>query len=211
MIKIEHTDVYGFEAALRGMRNPKNSWYLSDSKWGFDPVQKRSKFEIGKEDMKLAKALIRAGTDHSKFMRMITVSCDITAPMFWNAELDTYKIGTVRNSCSKMHKLKDTPIDYRAFSGDEIMKDEEFSEVFSAVIIGCERLRKLYNETGDKRYWRMMIELLPESFNQRYTWHTDYAVLRNAYHARNGHPLFEWEGFRKWIKSLPYSELITEA
>ena len=209
MIKIENTEVSGFEAAVRGCRNPKNSWAKSDSITIFDAENKRTVFTLGNADRKLALQLIAAGTDHSKFMRMITVTCDITAPMFFNAELDTYKVGTVRNSCSKMHKLADNPIRPEDFSADELMADEVIRYDFSAIVGTCEYLRNKYKQTGDKKYWRMLIELLPESYNQRYTWQANYAVLRNIYFARRNHKLKEWHTFCDWIESIPCSELIT--
>ena len=146
--------------------------------------------------------LVRAGSDHSKFMRMITVTCDITAPMYWWKEMDTYKVGTVRNSCSTMHTIHK-----REFTLDDF-SHEHSSEYIKDVCDTLNRLRGLYIKNGAKRYWYAMIQLLPSSYNQRATWQANYAVLRNIYHARKNHKLSEWQKFREWIEELPYSELI---
>lgn len=210
MIKIQNTQVTGFEAAVRGARNPMNSWSKSDSRWIHSGIDETPVYQIGEADRKLLLKLALAGDDHGKFLRMITVTCDITAPMFWNAELDTYKVGTVRNSCSKMHKLASKPITLKDFSLDETADDEEEMRAFCYLVGSCERLRQKYNNTGDVRYWRMLIERLPESYNQRYTWQANYAVLRNMYHARKHHKLTEWHDFCEWCENLPNSWLITE-
>ena len=224
MIKIENTDVYGFEAAIRGMRNPWNSWKKSDSEFEVDcatcnnplypdcescPVANNSdKSLIGTADLDLMKKLVSAGTDHSKFMRMINVTCDITAPMFWWSEYDTYKVGTVRNSCSKMHTIHIKPFDIGDFTHEGCDKIPAAIDTLMYVVGECEHLRKLYNDTEQKKYWRAIIELLPECFNMRATVQMNYAVLRNMYHARKNHPLDEWRDFCRWIETLPYSELI---
>lgn len=212
MIEVTNIDVFNFEGAMRGMRNPMNSWDKTDST--FD--------SIGEADMKLAQKLVLAGTDHSKFMRQIFVSMDITAPIYWWKEMDTYKVSTVANSTSTMHKLSSEEIDYDDFSFDSELdflvlnnpKENEYSfEFFEAIddiILYCESLRKKYIETDDKRYWRALIQLLPESYNQTRTWTANYAILRNIYFARRNHKLQEWLDFCKIIKSLPYGqELIT--
>ena len=214
MIKIEHTDVYGFEAAIRGMRNPWNSWEKSDSYSTYiedEHTLQRAPFEffVGENDLTLMKKLVNAGTDHSKFMRMVNVTCDITAPMFWWSEYDTYKVGTVRNSCSKMHTIHIKPFDIDDFTHEGCDKIPAAIDTLMYVVGECEHLRKLYNDTEQKKYWRAIIELLPESFNMRATVQLNYAVLRNMYHARKNHPLDEWHDFCRWIESLPYSELIT--
>ena len=225
MIKIENTDVYGFEAAIRGMRNPWNSWKKSDSEFEVDcvtcdnplypdcescPVANNSdKSLIGTADLALMKKLVSAGTDHSKFMRMINVTVDITAPMFWWSEYDTYKVGTVRNSCSKMHTIHIKPFNIDDFTHEGCDKIPAAIDTLMYVVGECEHLRKLYNDTEQKKYWRAIIELLPESFNMRATVQMNYAVLRNMYHARKNHPLDEWRDFCRWIETLPYSELIT--
>ena len=210
MIKIENTETYGFETAIRGMRNPMNSWDKSDSKhmWGKDsagfvcPV-----YEIGDEDFALMEQLVRAGTDHSKVMRMIIVTCDIVAPLYWIKEMDTYKVGTVRNSCSTMHTIHKKAFDIEDFSIDSL------SSVGINALMKVIRLlnifRKNYINTNEKSFWYDMIAILPSCYNQRFTWQANYAVLRNIYHARKNHKLTEWHDFCDWISSLPYSELIT--
>ena len=207
MIKLKNTDVYGFEAAIRGMRNPWNSWEKSDStiNAGFSG----NSVIVGDNDLALMKKLVSAGTDHSKFMRMIIVTVDITAPMFWWSEYDTYKVGTVRNSCSKMHTIHIKPFDIDDFTHEGCDKIPAAIDTLMYVVGECEHLRKLYNDTEQKKYWRAIIELLPESFNMRATVQLNYAVLRNMYHARKNHPLDEWRDFCRWIETLPYSELIT--
>lgn len=207
MIKIKNTDVYGFEAAIRGMRNPWNSWEKSDS-FEFPPEDDGVPW-IGKNDLALMKKLVSAGTDHSKFMRMVNVTCDITAPMFWWSEYDTYKVGTVRNSCSKMHTIHIEPFDIDDFTHEGRDKIPAAIDTLMYVVGECEHLRKLYNDTEQKKYWRAIIEPLPESFSMRATVQLNYAVLRNMYHARKNHPLDEWHDFCRWIETLPYSELIT--
>lgn len=217
MIKIEHWETYGWRAAIRGMRNPKNSWEKSDSQFDrevknyFDeddvPCIDISQFLIGPNDLELMVKLCNAGTDHGKFMRMITVTADITAPLYWWKEYDTYKVGTVANSCSTMHKIADKEFTLDDFS------HEQMHDAFRADL---QRLVKLLNiarnkflETGDKRFWWDMIQLLPSSYNQRRTVQFNYAVLRNMYHARKGHKLDEWRDFCAWMETLPYSRLIT--
>ena len=214
MIKLKNTDVYGFEAAIRGMRNPWNSWEKSDSYSTYiedEHTLQRAPFEffVGENDLTLMKMLVSAGTDHSKFMRMINVTVDITAPMFWWSEYDTYKVGTVRNSCSKMHTIHIKPFDIDDFTHEGCDKIPAAIDTLMYVVGECEHLRKLYNDTEQKKYWRAIIELLPESFNMRATVQMNYAVLRNMYHSRKNHRLDEWHDFCRWIENLPYSELIT--
>lgn len=214
-IKIENVDVFGWEASIRGLRSPLNSWDKSDS--GYMTEYDEGGFEaefykIGDNDLDLMKKLIAAGSDHSKFMRMINVTVDITAPLYWWKEFDTYKVGTVRNSCSTMHKIheKEFTLDDFSFEDFEVEDGEIFlSDCFKNVVADCEMLRKRFVETGDKKYWRGLIQLLPESYNQRATVQLNYAVLRNMYHSRKNHKLDEWRAFCNWIESLPYSELIT--
>ena len=226
MIKFENVEVFGWEAAIRGMRNPLNSWDNSDSWYGCkcgDYGKTESKycdehctadctFCIGPNDLDLMKKLIAAGSGQSKFMRMINVTLDITAPLYWWTEYDTYKVGTVRNSCSKMHKIHSKEITLDDFSFEDFaVEDGEIflSDCFTEVVADCEMLRKRFVETGDKKYWRGLIQLLPESYNQRATVQLNYAVLRNMYHGRKYHKLDCWRAFCNWIESLPYSELIT--
>ena len=227
MIKLKNTDVYGFEAAIRGMRNPWNSWEKSDSVYSdvhnCEECAHKEDFSvcypnhiyncfdiiIGENDLALMKKLVNAGTDHSKFMRMVNVTCDITAPLFWWSEYDTYKVGTVRNSCSKMHTIHIKPFDIDDFTHEGCDKIPAAIDTLMYVVGECEHLRKLYNDTEQKKYWRAIIELLPESFNTRATVQLNYAVLRNMYHSRKNHRLDEWRDFCRWVESLPYSELIT--
>lgn len=205
MLRIENVDVFGWEAALRGMRNPLNSWGKSDSHfWEITPV------EVGDNDLALMKKLCKAGTDHRKFMRMINVTCDITAPMFWWSECDTYKVGTVRNSCSKMHTIHVKPFVLDDFSHEGCDQIPAAMDVLEHAVNVCEHLRKLFNETQDKKYWRALIEILPESFNMRATMQLNYEVLANMYHSRRAHKLDEWRKFCEWVEALPYNEIITE-
>lgn len=216
MIKIENVEVYGWEAAIRGMRNPMNSWDKSDS--GIKPVRKppcndiKLEYTVGENDLALMRKLAAAGSDHRKFMRMITVTLDITAPMFWWSEFDTYKVSTVRNSCSKMHTIHIKPFEYDDFSHEGCDMVAWAAEAMRDVIKVCEKLRQEFNATQNKKYWRALIELLPESYNMRATVQLNYEVLRNMYGGRHTHKLFEWSAehsFCRWIESLPYSELIT--
>ena len=214
MIKIENVNVYGWEAAIRGMRNPLDSWNKSDSCYltineiaGHpcdDGLQKE--FVIGENDLQLMKKLVKAGTDHRKFMRMITVTMDIVAPMYWWKEFDTYKIGTVRNSCSTMHTIHKKEFTLDDFSYEHLDLELNILEV---VITGLNAARKRYLKSKDKADWWQMIQLLPSSYNQRSTVQLNYAVLRNIYHSRKNHKLDEWRDFCKWVEELPYSELIT--
>ena len=212
MIKVEDTEVYGFEAAIRGMRNPMNSWDRSDSDCK-TIIRDNGKYVedfIGNNDLKLMKQLAKAGSVHAKYRRMITVTCDIAAPMFWWAEYDTYKVGTVRNSCSKMHKIHSSELYNIDFSVEGCREVGSWATLcFANVQNTCNKLIKKYNETKEKKYWRALIELLPESYNQRSTVQLNYAVLRNIYHARKNHKLDEWHTFCEWIESLPYSEIST--
>lgn len=219
MIKIEGTEIYGFEAAIRGMRNPMNSWDRSDSGWceqqefctvPIATCQKIGGYCIGDNDLKLMKQLASAGSVHAKYRRMITVTCDITAPMFWWAEYDTYKVGTVRNSCSKMHKIHSVELLNEDFSCEGCKEVGSWAMLcFVTVQNTCNKLREKYNETKEKKYWRALIELLPESYNQRATVQLNYEVLAGMYRWRKDHKLDEWHTFCEWVESLPYSEIIT--
>lgn len=207
MIKLKNTDVYGFEAAIRGMRNPWNSWEKSDTIYGLGE-DFLVDMKIGDNDLALMKKLVSAGTDHSKFMRMINVTVDITAPLYWWKEFDTYKVGTVRNSCSTMHKIAAEKFTLNDFSHEHLDENCFSEEVFNEVIRVLNFHRKLYLKTNDKQYWHQMIQLLPSSYNQRATVQMNYAVLQNIYHSRRNHRLDEWKDFCRWIETLPYSELI---
>lgn len=212
MIKVEDTEVYGFEAAIRGMRNPMNSWDRSDSDCK-TIIRDNGKYVedfIGNNDLKLMKQLAKAGPVHAKYRRMITVTCDITAPMFWWAEFDTYKVGTVRNSCSKMHKIHSSELYNIDFSVEGCREVGSWATLcFANVQNTCNKLIKKYNETKEKKYWRALIELLPESYNQRATVQLNYEVLAGMYYWRKDHKLDEWHTFCEWVESLPYSEIIT--
>ena len=212
MIECKHIEVFNFKGAIRAMRNPMNSWNKSDSFFN------DHRNWIGKKDITLAQKLIQSGTDHGKFLRQIFVSMDITAPIYWWKEMDTYKVGTVANSTSTMHKLTSKPITIDDFSFDNLdllihPLDEEdliFEDVAENIVYDCERLRELYLKTQDKRYWRALIQLLPESYNQTRTWTGNYQILRNIYFARKNHKLNEWHDFCDMIEELPYGkELIT--
>ena len=283
MIKISDTKVFNIEGALRGLRNPKNSWHLSDSffgigdddeiremagevaysyveedmnlydddnydewlsyrEWllnegngeifGSDEHVSEGNF-IGKKDLDLARRMVLAGTDESKFMRQIFVSVDIDAPLYWWKEFDTYKVGTVSNSCSTMHKLDNTEIRMDNFSFDGVDKDKcvdyagwpaddwvdppqdspEFfiphthiEEIQNKIVEHCEYLRLMYKKTKDKEYWRALIQLLPNGWNQKRTITLNYQVLRAMYFARKNHKLTEWHELCKWIESLPYAK-----
>ena len=209
MIKLENSEVFGWAAAIRGMRNPMNSWDKSDSKW--DGFGESDGYSVGPNDLALMKKLVNAGSDHSKFMRMINVSVDITAPLYWWKEYDTYKVGTVANSCSTMHKIHAKEFTLDDFSHEHLFdeKDNSWRWAFESYLVGLNSARELYLETNDKRYWYTIIQLLPSSYNQRRTVQLNYAVLRNIYHARRNHKLTEWHTFCDFIKQLPYSELIT--
>ena len=209
MIKIENDEVFGFEQAIRGMRNPKNSWDKSDSE--FIPWD-ISDFNIGNNDLKLMTALRDAGTDHRKYMRMITVYLDITAPLYWWKEFDTYKVGTVANSCSTMHKIQDKPFTREDFSFENIPDGYCWflneGDLIEDILMALNDAREEFLDTKDKKYWWQMIQLLPSSYNQKRTVMLNYEVLANMYKSRKAHKLDEWINFCEWIKQLPYSELI---
>lgn len=216
-MKFENTEVWGFEHALRGMRNPLESWNKSDSGDEYEEHIGWSvcKYTIGKNDMELAQKLIKAGEPHRKFLRQIFVSVDITAPLYWWKEFDTYKVGTVANSTSTMHKLASTPITLDCFEMDDFEKVEidclsQYVETtmdwWDYVITACEYLRQKYNETKDKRYWKELIRLLPESWLQKRTATMSYENILKMVRERQNHKLTEWsESFIDWAKSLPYA------
>ena len=212
MLKIENTEVFGWEAAIRGMRNPLNSWAKMDSQYcGGRKLEECEKYEtcdmiycVGDNDLALMKKLSAAGSDHAKFLRMIMVTCDITAPTFWWAEYDTYKVATVRNSCSKMHKIHVKPFDINDFTHEGCWEIGYAYGALLTVIEACERLRKDFNETQDKRYWRALIELLPEGYNLRATVQFSYENGKHMHGGRRHHKLTEWHTFCDWLESLPY-------
>ena len=251
MIKIEKEEVFGWEAAIRGMRNPMNSWRKTDSYPAVDcdkcgilahkgicnPREHDCRpfrcYEIGKNDLRLMRNLVKAGPDHGKFLRMINVTCDITAPLYWWKEFDTYKVGTVANSCSTMHKIHEKEFMLEDFScehlfgPDDMLKYDERAELakdnaLAAVNVDgnwcyftpqgyvqmtCNILnhyREKYLETKDKKYWWQMIQLLPTSYNQKRTVQLNYQILLNMYNSRKDHKLDEWKNFCSWIEQLPY-------
>lgn len=236
MIKIENVQVTGFEPAIRGMRNPMNSWDKSDSfilpgVIMFDKCNDRwecngYEFEVSPNDHKLMLKLAKSGSDHAKYRRMIIVYADILAPLYWWKEFDTYKVGTVANSCSTMHKIHEKEFGIEDFScehlsgydnepGISTFFSREADELLSSkgtlnvIIEALNDYRKEYFFTKDKFYWWQMIQLLPTSYNQRRTVMLNYEVLANMYNSRKDHKLDEWREFCKWIKTLPYSEIIT--
>lgn len=231
MIRIDNYEVLGWEHVIRGMRNPMNSWDKSDSvfvdhtleMWPHEMIKR---FDgLGENDQKLMMNLRNAGTDHRKFMRMITVYLDITAPLYWWKEFDTYKVGTVANSCSTMHKIHAKEFTIDDFSHDQLINDENFCwdnnimagseycetpyNVLETLIYALNVYREKFLKTKDKRYWWQMIQLLPSSYNQKRTVMLNYEVLTNIYKSRKNHKLDEWHVVCDWIESLPYSELIT--
>ena len=239
MLKIENTEVLGWEAAIRGMRNPMNSWEKSDSLW-FDgneyhdvcgndgPAPENlngTGFDLGYSDHNLMMNLAKAGSTDAKYRRMINVTADVTAPLYWWKEYDTYKVGTVANSCSTMHKIHSKEFTLDDFSHEHLDtikqripigsgKDDSYyldssKEILLSVIGGLNAYRNLFLSTKDKAYWYQMIQLLPSSYNQRRTIQLNYEVLAAIYPKRKDHKLDEWHTFCDWIKSLPYSELIT--
>lgn len=238
MLKITETEVFGWKAAIRGMRNAHESWDKSDSRYCLDTLachnckwnrltEVKCKtnidnhiFVVGKDDFTLMKKLVAAGTDHSKFMRMIHVQCDWEAPLYWWKEADTYKVGTVRNSCSTMHKITEHEFDMDMFSHEHLFdffpsEHHNSTDILEIAIEHLNAMRKVLNSLDQddplrKEYWWQLIQLLPSSYNQKATMDLNYQVLRNMYHARKHHKQDEWRvDFCNWVKSLPYSELIT--
>ena len=199
MIKIENIDVYGFETAIRGARNPMNSWDRMDSCYN------NGEFEIGENDYKLLKNLTIAGSEHRKWNRMITVTMDITAPLYFLKEWDTYKVGTVANSCSTMHRIQAKKFEMSDFSVEHLRSLRVMNEVIDELNF----YRDKFNKSKSKDDWWEMIQLLPTSYNQKRTVHLNYEVLGTIYHQRRHHKLDEWVEFCDTIKTLPYSEFIT--
>ena len=218
-MKFEKTDTWGFEHSLRGMRNPKNSWDKSDSHYGFNENFHKEMYNVGSKDMELARALIKGGSEHRKFLRQIFVSVDITAPLYWYKEFDTYKVGTVANSTSTMHKLTSKPITIDCFEIDDYNKQlglfperdiltttdvDYVGFQVESIIYFLETLRKTYLATEDKKYWKELVRWLPESWLQTRTITFNYEVLYNIYCQRKNHKLTEWHIFCKWCETLPY-------
>lgn len=203
-MNITNTDVFNFEGAIRGMRQPLQSHNKSDSYW-----KNSHSYVIGENDLALAKRLIKAGPEHRKFARQIFVCADITAPLYLFKEIDTYKISSTANSTSTMHKLASTPITLDCFEMGDC--DDCSKEIWDILIPQLEQLRQKYNETKEKKYWKELIRALPESWLQTRTWTANYEVLYNIYNQRKGHKLIEWEYIRRWIAELPYfKELFIE-
>lgn len=220
MIKIENTEVFGWEAAIRGMRNPMNSWDKSDSEFGKYQWE-QGYLKLGDTDLKLMRNLVKAGNDHGKFLRMINVTCDITAPLYWWKEYDTYKVATVANSCSTMHKIHAKEFTLDDFSHEHLMANcdnyeaqifaESSMELLSRTVTTLNIYRDMYLRTKDKKYWWQMIQLLPSSYNQRRTVQLNYQVLKSMYPDRHVHKLDCWRDFCKWAESLPYfREIVLE-
>lgn len=220
MIKIEHTQIYGWDAAIRGMRNPMNSWDKSDSHWDMICDEEREltesgeyiyqtfcrdNFVVGDNDLDLMMRLAKGGAVHAKYRRMITVTCDITAPLYWWKEFDTYKVGTVANSCSTMHKIH-----AKEFTMDDFSHEHIFDSNILWMVVGeLNQYRKDFLQTNDKKFWWQMIQLLPTSYNQKRTVQMNYEVLVGMYRDRKNHKLDEWHTLCDWIAGLPYSEIIT--
>lgn len=207
MIEIENIDVYGWQAAIRGMRNPMNSWDKSDSI--FCQGDDGSSVCIGDNDMKLMQNLCKAGSDHRKFMRMVNVTMDITAPLYWWKEFDTYKVGTVANSCSTMHKIHDREFTVDDFSFERCKKERFVERAIEGTLNALNYLREKYLETKEKSYWETMIQILPSSYNQHRTVQLNYETLLNIYNARKNHKLKEWLEMCSEIEKLPYFVEIT--
>ena len=205
MLKIENAETFGWEAAIRGMRNPKNSWSKSDSWWS-SPNENGTdapRFIVGENDLKLAAALANSGSDDGKFLRMIHVQLDVTAPLYWWKEADTYSVGVVKNSCSTMHKIHAKEFTLWDFSIEHLYSPlHDLKPTVDLLNVYRER----FLDTKDKEDWWQLIQLLPSSYNQRRTWDLNYAVLRNIYHARRNHRLDEWHTLCDWIETLTYAK-----
>ena len=214
MIKLECTEVVGWEPAIRGMRNPMNSWEKSDSKWDadYETDWNTCYFHIGPNDLDLMTRLRKGGPDDRKFMRMLVVYVDITAPLYWWKEFDTYKVGTVANSCSTMHKIHAKEFTLDDFSWEHLTEEDDLNcSVAGLDILLCDienlnEFRNAFIDTKDKKYWWQMIQLLPTSYNQKRTVMLNYEVLTNMYHARKHHKLDEWREFCAWVETLPYAK-----
>lgn len=207
MLKIEKTDIHGWEAAIRGARNSFNSWDKSDSYFGLMCDGDRTEDFIGCSDISLMKKLAKAGPSHAKYRRFITMTMDVTGPLYWWKEMDTYKVGTVGNSCSTMHKIADKEFELEDFSIEHLYPGT--LPTFKAILAELNCHRYGYLHTDYKEDWWQMIQLLPSSYNQKRTLLVNYEVLANIYHQRKGHRLDEWKTFCEWIEGLPMSEIIT--
>jgi len=219
MIKVEKIDVWGFEHAIRGMRNPMNSWDKSDSKYIWDESDGKwdacewveTNFEVGKNDLTLMRRLYKAGTEHRKYLRQIFVSMDITAPLYWWKEFDTYKVGTVANSCSTMHKIAAKEFELDDFSHEHLSYEDNCLYFLGQTVDVLNQCRDLYLETKDKKWWWQMIQLLPSSYNQKRTVTFTYENVVTMIRQRTGHKLDEWRNFVEILHGLPYvAEIIDE-
>ena len=224
MIKIDKAEVFGWEAAIRGLRNPMNSWDKSDSKfWAFTGHDFIPMVRIGENDLALMKKLSKAGNDHAKFLRYIWVSFDVEAPLYWWKEMETYRVGVAENptdiefnSCSTMHKIHEKEFALDDFSHEHLVNERSGlvltnrdifpRNLLGAIVSELNKCRELFLETKDKKYWWQMIQLLPSSYNQKRTVQINYQALKNMYHARKNHKLDEWRELCKWIEGLPYAE-----
>ena len=204
MLTVERISVMNFENAIRGARNPLNSWARMDSYY-----DEEGNYRLGENDLSLATRLAKAGSDHRKFLRQVMVSMDITAPLYWWKEFDTYKVGTVANSTSTMHKLHAKPIEASDFSIDRLT--DESRAAFDSYLAWIEQVRQRYLETGERKWWDDLIQLLPSSYNQMRTVTMNYENLRNIYFARRNHKLPEWHTLCGWILTLPYAEALITA
>ena len=226
MLTVEHVEVMNIEAAVRGMRNPMNSWKKTDSGYGCghdendrvlewckdcsSAIECDKRYSIGDNDLALMKRLVKAGTDHRKFLRQIVVSMDITAPLFWWKEFDTYKVGTVANSCSTMHKIHAKPIEISDFSVETVEHVDFAKKAFENYIDIMNSARNAFLNFEDKECWRIMIEMLPTSYNQKRTVTMNYEVCLNIYNARKNHKLKEWHTLCDEILKLPFFKSICE-
>lgn len=220
MIKFENAEVFNFPGAIRGMRNPLNSWHLSDSgstleevEYNDGTVKDELTYKIGPKDLDLMKRLITAGPSHRKVLRQIFVCVDITAPLYWWKECDQYKVSTTTNSCSTMHKIQSKEFTWNDFSNEHLMVETDrydFIEPMDKIIEALNAARSLFLATKDKKYWWQMIQLLPSSYNQKRTITMDYETLLNIYETRKNHKLDEWNKFREWILTLPYTKELFE-
>ena len=205
MIKVENFGVYNFENAVRGMRNPLNSWKKNDSVFG----KLEGNFALGENDIGLLKRLIKSGNEHRKVLRQIFVSVDITAPLYWWKEMDQYKIGTTTNSCSTMHTIYKKEFELDDFSHEHLCEGALI--ILEKLVYSLNTFREAYLDTSNKEHWWQLIQLLPSSYNQKRTWTGSYENLVNMYHQRKNHKLDEWHKFCEWIESLPYMNIFLEA
>lgn len=211
MLKIINLETFGWEAAIRGMRNPRNSWTKGDSEWKYENIRDhKGYFVIGSKDLDLACRLIKAGPEHAKFLRMIHVQMDITGPLYWWKEIDTYKVATTANSCSTMHKIHSKKFTLDDFSCENLLEGGEY--ILNSTLDMLNKYRTQYLETKDKKYWWQIIQLLPSSYNQLRTWDGSMQTILSILKQRKGHKLDEWEQFRQaCFDNIPYCKEFYEA